>query len=129
MKETLKLQKPIMVDGEARSEFSYDVDEITVDLYSEACDKASKPGKIDVAESDYSLHLYIGLAAIIAVNPGIEFSDLCRIKGRDLMKVVGIGRNFILLGSADAVEELSEDASENTAEPSTPAPKASKEKE
>ena len=48
------------------------------------------------AEFDFGLHLYLGYAAIIAVNPSYDFSDMERIKGRDVVEVMQIGRNFML---------------------------------
>ena len=52
------------------------------------------------AEFDFSLHLYLGFAAIVAVNPSYDFSDLERIKGHDVVEVMTIGRNFMLASGA-----------------------------
>ena len=46
-------------------------------------------------EQDGNLHLYLGMEAIIAVNPDIDIADLERIKGFDLVQITRIGRNFI----------------------------------
>ena len=46
------------------------------------------------AEFDFGLHLYLGYAAIVAVNPTYDFSDLERMKGADVVEVMAIGRKF-----------------------------------
>ena len=50
------------------------------------------------------MQLYLGFAAIIAVNPKYDYNDLQRISGPDVMSVMKIGRNFIL-ASAEGESE------------------------
>lgn len=110
-KNILVLDNPITINGETVSELSYDALEITVDLFSRACAKAAAAGgssvSMKVRETDYNVHLYLGMAAIIAVNPKIDFSDLERIKGFDLIDVSNIGLLFTVRKSAEPSEESS----------------------
>lgn len=124
MKKTLTLENQIEINGKTVKELDYDIDEITGELFAEADAKkmaaaGSKSGNLAGApELDYSLQLYIGYAAIIAVNQEIDWSDLKRIKGYDNMKVLHIGRSFVI-GSGASQEEDSEEPTETTEEPST----------
>lgn len=126
MREVLVLKNPIMIDGKMVKELPYDADEITCELFAEADAKkmaacGSKNGNLSGAiELDYSLHLYMGFAAIIAVNSEWTFEDLARVKGMDLKKIMRIGRNFIF-ESEDSHEESSEEQSEIIPDASTPA--------
>lgn len=126
MKETITLQNPIMIDGKKVSRLTYDANEITAPLFAEAEShkmkaSGSKGGNLAGAvELDYNLHLYIGFASIIAANSGYSFEDLERIKGRDLSTIMKVGRSFFI-GSVDYQEEILEEQSETTQEPSTPA--------
>ena len=100
--ETLKLKNPIKIDGKEVTEVTYDSNEIDGVLFATAEAKRKSAGGIKdmaispAAEFDFSLHLYLGFAAIIAVNPSYAFEDVARIKGRDTVEVMKIGRNFIL---------------------------------
>ena len=134
MKNTLKLQNPILINGKTVSELSYDIDEITGELFAEADSKkmaasGSKSGNLSgAAELDYSFHLYLGHAAILAVNPEYDWSDLARIKGHDNMKIMRIGRTFIV-GSAASEEDDSEEPTETTEKSSQPQSPTSKKSE
>lgn len=73
-------------------------------------------------EFDHSLHLYIGMMAIIAKNPHIDIKDLERVKGYDMIKIATVGRNFILTGAGENSDQNSSgDTSETMQEPLTPA--------
>jgi hypothetical protein len=134
MKNELNLMNPIQIDGKSVKTLTYDTDEVTCELFAQADAQklrvtggAAKGSISGAAELDYSFHLYLGFAAIIAINPSIDYSDLNRIKGPDVMEVMKIGRNFIRPRS----EELSEGddfdgQSETTPELSTPQPAISK---
>lgn len=113
----IKLHNPIMVNGEKVTVLEYNTEEITVEHFAKAEGlKASSLQKqtgsmlvSPVAETDYSMHLYLGFMAIIAVSEQgenvIDVSDLKRIKGHDLKKVMEIGRNFMLKPEEDMTEE------------------------
>lgn len=130
--ETLKLKNPIMINGDKISEVTYDYNEINGVLFAtaEAKRKAAAGMKnvsiSPAAEFDFGLHLYLGYAAIIAVNPAYDFADLERMKGSDITAVMGIGRNFMLASDPEQQEKDSEEPTETTQESITPAPQSSK---
>ena len=124
MKGTLKLNNPIKIDGKNVKELKYDSNEISATLFIEAESKkmhASGTGGnlAGAIEIDYSTHMYLGFASIIAVNPDYTFEDLERVHGRDLMEVLAIGRNFIM-PSDDSDQDSSDEQSETTQESTTP---------
>lgn len=132
MKETLKLKNSIKINGVDVAEMSYDTNEITTQLFAEAESRrkvaAGTNGArtiVPAAEFDFGLHLYLGVAAIVAVNPQYDFNDLERLHGRDVVEVMKIGRNFILK-SESSKENNSDEQSETTPGPSTPASPSSK---
>jgi hypothetical protein len=124
--EKIKLKNPIQINGKAVSEMTYDVNEITPAGFAEAEYRKTRANGSKGAPSsaavelDYSLHLYLGFAAIIAVNPEYDFNDLERIKGTDVMEIMKVGRNFIIASAATSTAEESENASETTPESTTP---------
>ena len=125
MLEKLVLKNPIMITGKSISELSYDFDEITVELFGEAENKkfianGAQPTS-GVFETDYTMHLYLGMAAIIAVNPQIDFEELKSLKGQDVKAVMTIGRNFMIRGAdEDLKENNSDELYEDTPDTSTP---------
>lgn len=124
-KNTLVLVNPILINGKEVKELTYDPQEITAELFNIACAKSAALDKtksftFKFKENDYSLHLYLGMMAIIAVNPGIDVTDLERIKGFDVLNLTNIGSFFTLRREAAVSEENSSDEqSENTANTST----------
>ena len=134
MKNTLKLDNPITINGKSVSELTYDCDEITAAHFAEADVKrkiAAGLKNISIspsAELDVSLHLYLGFAAIVAANTAYSFDDVERIHGTDLIAVMKIGRNFITKSGASA-RSSSDEQSETTAKPSTQAQPTSNENE
>lgn len=127
MTETIKLKNPVTINNKKRTELTYDTNEITAQAFAEAdarklAANSSKSGNAAGAvELDYGLHLYLGFAAIIAVNPDIDITDLERIKGYDVMTIMRIGRDFISGRSGEASDpDSSDEPSGTTPEPSTP---------
>lgn len=109
-KHTLTLDNPILINGKAVKELTYDPQEITAEQFSIACAKAASMEKtktltLKVKENDHALHMYLGMMAIIAVNPDIDVSDLERIKGFDILSITNIGTFFILRRQAVPSEE------------------------
>lgn len=103
MEQTIKLRNPIMINGESVKELKYDVDAINAVLFAKADAMRqrnvdpTRPNMTLAMEFDYTMHLYLGFAAIIAANNNeIDWTDLERLHGVDLTRVVGIGRNFTL---------------------------------
>ena len=135
MKE-LKLKNPIKIDGKEVAVLTHDANEIDGILFAtaEAKKKAAAGMKnttlSPAVEFDFSLHLYLGYAAIIAVNPDYDFSDLERIKGSDTMNVMEIGRNFIFKSEEKEQQASgSDEHTETTPESTTQAHGTSKGKE
>lgn len=123
--KTIELRKPIHVNNQAVKILSYDPDAITNDLYLAACAKSSISGNAMNAsvmlETDKALHLKLGMAAILAANPHMDWNDVERICGPDLLTVSNIGRFFILGKSEELYEEnTSEERSETSAGDTTP---------
>ena len=132
--EKLTLKKAIMVNGEEVKELTYDANEIDGMLFAtaESKKKAAAGQSMSIspaAEFDFGLHLYLGYAAIIAVNPAIDWSDLERIMGHDTVEIMKIGRSF-MLGSDEASQESgSAEPIETTGGSTTPAKPISKKSE
>ena len=136
IKGTLHLKNPILINGKVITEVTYDSNEIDGILFATAESKRkAAAGRKDfsiapAAEFDFSLHLYLGFAAIVAVNPSYDFSDLERMKGHDVVEVMGIGRNFMLTSEEKAqTESDSGEPTETTPESTTPARPTSKKSE
>ena len=130
--ETIKLRNPILINGKTVSELTHDANEITPSGFAEAEYRKTRANGSKGAPSsaavelDYSLHLYLGFAAILAVNPEYDFNDLERIKGADVMEVMKVGRNFIIDSVDTSQDDTSESVSETTPESTTPAQPRSK---
>lgn len=133
--DTLKLKNPIMINGEQITEVTYDSNEIDGVLFATAESKRKAAAGLKntsitpAAEFDFALHLYLGFAAIVAVNPSYDFADVERIKGRDVVEVMAIGRNFMLVSGQGQQENDSDEPIETTPESTTPARPNSKKSE
>ena len=119
--EKLTLQNPITINGKKVKTLTYDTDAITVGMFADAEARKLRAtsnkggGSAGACELDYSLHAYLAMMAIVAVNSHIDVSD------PDVMELMRIGRNFTTARSAAQSEESgSESSSETTLEPSTP---------
>ena len=135
MKEILKLKNPILINGEQVAEVSYDTNEINGIMFATAESKRKAAAGMKntsitpAAEFDFGLHLYLGFAAIVAVNPSYDYSDLERIKGHDVVEVMAIGRIFMLASGMEQPESDSGEPTETTPESTTRAPQTSKKSE
>jgi hypothetical protein len=133
--KTLELKNPIKIDGKDVKEVTYDANEIDGLLFATAEAKRKNAAGMKntsiapAAEFDFGLHLYLGFAAIVAVNPSYDFSDVERIKGHDLVEVMAIGRNFMLNSDQERPENDSGKPTEITPESTTQAQPNSKENE
>ena len=131
-KGKLALKNPIKIDGKEVKEVTYDSNEIDGILFATAESKRKTAAGMKntsitpAAEFDFGLHLYLGYAAIIAVNPSYDFSDMERIKGHDVVEVMQIGRNFMLASDKASPESDSDEHTETTPESTTQAPQTSK---
>lgn len=109
--ETIKLSRPLLINGEGRTELPYDLDAVSSDQFIRAESIAKSKATeftFGTAENDYAFHLELGFAAIMAADQSVDQSDLERIAGRDLMSVMRAGRNFIGDSSDSPEEEKSE---------------------
>lgn len=109
-KNTLVLDNPILINGKEVKELTYDAQEITAEQFSIACAKSAAVDKsravtLKAKENDYALHLYLGMMAVVAVNPDIDISDLERVKGFDVLDLTNIGTFFIVRKSVEPSEE------------------------
>lgn len=135
MSEILNLKNPIKINGETVVEMTYDANEIDGILFATAESKRKAAAGLKntsispAAEFDFGLHLYLGYAAIVAVNPSYDFSDLERIKGRDVVEVMSIGRNFMLGSDKEQPQKDSDEPTGTTQESTTQAPQTSKRSE
>lgn len=127
--EKLKLSNPILINGKKVKELTYDASAITVGMFAEAearklkATTAKAGGSAGAFELDYTLHLYLGIMAVIAVNTEIDVTDLERITGPDVMALMRIGRNFTTGRLVETSEESnSDELSETTPEHSTAQP-------
>lgn len=133
--KTLKLKNPIMINGVEVTEVTYDSNEIDGILFATAESKRKAAAGMKnttitpAAEFDFGLHLYLGFAAIVAVNPSYDFTDVERIKGHDVVEVMAIGRNFMLASDQEQQENDSDEPTETTPESTTQARQNSKKSE
>lgn len=135
MSNILKLKNPIMIDGKEVTEVTHDSNEIDGILFATAESKRKTAAGMKnttitpAAEFDFGLHLYLGFAAIVAVNPSYDFSDVERIKGHDVVEVMNIGRNFMLASEEAQPPKDSDEPTETTQESTTQAQPSSKKNE
>ena len=133
MNRILKLDNPIMINNKQYTEFEYNPLKITASQFSEACAKASAMTKsrtvsFTFKQTDTALHLYLGMMAVIAVNPEIDIADLERLEGYDVLELTDIGMLFTYRRWAEpSKENSSAELSENTADISTQASEMSEE--
>ena len=114
--EKLTLSNPITINGKKVKTLTYDTGAITVGMFAEA----------EALKLRATMHLYLAMMAITAVNSDIDIADLERISGPDVMELVRIGRNFTTTRSgAPSEQNDSESSSETTPEPSTSQPESS----
>lgn len=93
----LKLKKPVMIDGEEKTEIKYDFDDLTGDDIQQATKELSKAGiMVTTIELDNNYH-----AAIFAKASGLMFEDMRRFSAKDYAKATTLVRDFFL---ADMVE-------------------------
>ena len=123
-KEILKLNSPIKVNGETIKQFEYDVQRLTAsDILTANKNKLRALGNVDtsqkVAELDTDLHFYVGMQAIIKLNPSVDVSDLNNLSGGDAYKLMQIGRSFFRPDSSAEESTSSKELSVNTQEDTT----------
>lgn len=121
-KEVLKLSSPIKVNGVEIEELAYDIDAVGPgDIIQADKNKIKACGGVSsqtVAEVDTILHLYVGMQAIIKLNPSVDVSDLNNLGRVDTYKVIKLGRSFFRedssLEKSTSLEEQSAPIQEDT---------------
>ena len=123
-KEVLVLSSPIKVNGETIKKFEYDVQRLSVfDILTANKNKMRALGNVDtsqkVAELDADLHFFVGMQAIIKLNPSVDVSDLNNLSGCDAYKLMQIGRSFFRADSSEEESNTFEEQSAPTQEDTT----------
>ena len=122
-KEVIKLAKPLLVNGKSIKELSYtldlDVDDILVANENRAKAHNNMDTAMKVVEFDTELHLYVGMQAIIKLNPEIDVRDLKRLSGTDVMPLFRIGRTFFTRNASEVISESSKEQSATIQEDTT----------
>nr|DAW28245.1 MAG TPA: hypothetical protein [Caudoviricetes sp.] len=116
---TIRLRRPLLVNGEERSEFRYDLSRITAAQFSaaEAAARKSADFHTSVCETDYAFHLQIGFFACIAVDSSLDISDMQRVTGTDLKKFMEVGRFF--MSASDESDPPTSDAPQGSTQGAT----------
>lgn len=106
--EVLKLKKPVMIDGESKTEIPYDLDALTgadIELvYNQLKKKGIAVGAIEI---DTSYHM-----ALFAQAAGIDYEDVKRMSARDCKNAVVAVRSFFVSDLEESSEEISSEVPE-----------------
>ena len=99
--QTIDLHNPLMVNGKELSTLKCDMDAVDAEgfIRAEALSNAKRNNEGSVAsmaEVDYGFHLYLAFEGVKAAMPEVDATDLERIKGRDLVQLMQVGRFFAL---------------------------------
>lgn len=103
MPETLKLSKPININGEQFTELPYNFVDLTARDKSEATKVFKKSGNIvSVQELDPDYHIYLFAAAVKKEDSSIEIDDVLRMSAKDAAKAEGLVRDFFFISSEES---------------------------
>lgn len=106
--EVLKLRKPVMIDGESKTEITYDLDGLTGADIELASNQLKKKGvTVGAIELDINYHM-----ALFAQAAGIDYEDVKRLSAKDCKDAVVAVRTFFVSDS----EELSDETSSEVLE-------------
>jgi hypothetical protein len=95
--EVLKLKKPIMIDGEEKTEIPYDLDKLTGNDIQQAVKELNRAQIVVTAiELDSNYH-----AALFAKAAGLMFEDMSRLGAKDYAKATTAVRDFFLADMAE----------------------------
>lgn len=126
--ETIKLSKPLLVNGEERAELPCDMDAVTLDGFCRAEAKANAKRQSAggsgsaLAEQDYSFHVYLAFEGCVEADPSLDVADLERLTGRDIVKLMQVGRFFALGADGESAEGGSDEPSASTRTSTAAAP-------
>lgn len=112
-KQTLKLTRPIMVDGDEVHELVYDLDALTAMDKIQVGKAARAMGlSVSVPEIDSEYHLCIFAKACQKANKSIEMADIFRISAKDSIKASNLVRSFFYFDSEDSIKSMINDSEE-----------------
>ncbi len=85
MEKKITLRKPIEINGRKVTELTYDAEEITNDMFLQACAQSAELSKtktisLKVRENDYALHLYLGIYGDYRCESGYRYHGLTENK-------------------------------------------------
>lgn len=125
--EVIKLISPLKVNGKELSELMCDMDAVDAEgfIRAEALSNAKRNNEGSVAsmaEVDYGFHLHLAFEGVKAAMPEVDTTDLERVKGRDLVQLMQVGRFFTLVADGGSEGSSSDAPSESSQESSTAAP-------
>lgn len=89
----LKLKKPVMIDGEEKTEIQYDFDNLTGRDMKEALKNFKKDG--NMLNGAYEMDPVLG-CYIFAQAARIAYEDVERMSATDYKKAGSLGRNFFI---------------------------------
>ena len=96
--EILKLKKAAMIDGEPKTEISYDLESLTGNDMDMALQECKRRGSLVGAISiDPSYHM-----AVFALAAGLAYLDIKRLGARDCKNAIALVRAFFLSDSEDS---------------------------
>lgn len=99
---SLKLAKPIDINGEKVSELTYNFEDMTAREKADATKAYKKDGNmVMVQELDSDYHLYLFAAAVKKENPSIEIEDVLRMNAKDSVKAEALARDFFFISSEE----------------------------
>lgn len=100
---TLKLSKPIDINGETVKELSYNFEDMTARDKAEATKSFKKAGNmVLVQELDSDYHLYIFATAVKKAEPLFEIEDILRMSFKDAVSAESLVRSFFFLNSEES---------------------------
>ena len=94
---SLKLTKPIMVDGTEKKELTYNLDDLTGEDIQRVTSELMKKGvPVSTIELDPVFH-----AALFACSAGLAIEDLNRFSAKDYTAASKVVRDFFLEDTAE----------------------------
>lgn len=106
----LKLRKPIMFDGAAVNELTYDFSALTVKDMLEVDKQFGRiNGNLTAAPAlNDTYQLLVFTAAVQQAHPGFELEDTKRMGMRDGREAAGLALSFFMFNAKDSEDEISE---------------------
>lgn len=101
-----KLKKPLMVNGEEKTELHYDFDAITAkDIMQVSRDLKSKGVVVMMAQFDDENLINLFAKAVAKVDNSVTLNDLMRLSAKDTFKIVALTRSFFYKEDSEDTQE------------------------